>query len=271
MRFLWLFVALSLSGIGVRPALACGQDSDCVIGDRHYRIYMPAREPADERVGAIVFAHGFGGSAKGTLRNQSLLQIADDLGVAIVAVQSAAKDWSIPGAPSEVTLDDVDELAYFDAAIKDMTTRFPIDPNRLVASGFSAGGMMVWNLACYRSHQFAAFIPIAGTFWRGAPSDCATPPKSIVHIHGDDDKIVPLKGRKVMDTHQGDVAQTLEMYARFGAFDVATDSIEGDLKCRNRRNSDGLLLSFCQFSGGHSFKAQHLRSAWQMLQKTGTL
>jgi len=88
----------------------------------------------------------------------------------------------------------------------------------MMATGFSAGGMMVWNLVCDRSTLFAGFAPIAGTFWEPMPTSCAAPPASVVHIHGTSDKTVPLLGRPIAGTHQGQVPTALEMYARHGDF-----------------------------------------------------
>ena len=257
-----ILVAASLSLLLPEVGFACGADSDCFIGDRHYRVRMPEGYQEGTEIGAIVFAHGFGGSAQGIMRNESMTDLANDLNIAIIATKSAAKDWSIPGAPSAVTFEDVDELAYFDDVIASAAENFPIDPNRLMMTGFSAGGMMVWNLACFRSNQFAAFAPMAGTFWQPEPTSCDTPPANIMHMHGNTDTIVPLQGRDVLDTHQGDVAEVIDMYRRYGGYQQ-TGSLEiGPLSCETSRNSEGQMLDFCLFEGGHSFKADYVRYAW---------
>ena len=161
-----LFLVALLAGGG---AQACGPDSDCEIGDRNYRIYLPEGFGADGPGGAIVYSHGYKGSSKGTMRNQSLRRVADELGVALIAGNDAGDDWSLPGAPSPNYKPEIDEIAYYRAVIADATTRFPIDPDRLLATGFSAGGMMTWNLACDAGDLFAGFAPIAGTFWAPVP------------------------------------------------------------------------------------------------------
>ncbi len=266
-----LAIATVSQFVASSPVVACGADTDCHIGDRHYRVRMPVDHAVDERIGAIVFAHGFGGSASGILRNRRMIELADELGVAIIATKSAAKDWSIPGAPSAVTQEGVDELAYFDTVIRDATEKFLIDENRLMMSGFSAGAMMVWNLACYRSDMFAAFAPIAGTFWRPEPLACDTPPASIVHIHGESDKTVPLEGRPVLDTHQGNVATVIDWYSDYGSYAPTAPFEVADLRCKNSRNAAGRILGFCLFSGGHSFNPDHVGEAWKMFEISGQL
>ncbi|MEP3276291.1 MAG: prolyl oligopeptidase family serine peptidase [Stappiaceae bacterium] len=251
-------------------AHACGPDTDCQIGDRYYRIRMPEGHDGVTRVGAIVFAHGYKGSAKGTMRNKSLAKVASELGVAFIATKSAGPDWSIPGAPSQSVIAGADELAYFDRVIEDAEKRFPIDRERLMATGFSAGGMMVWNLACHRPESFAAFLPMAGTFWEPVPETCEKPVADIMHFHGDADKIVPQSGRNIADTRQGSVPDALKMYAEFGEFGPAQKMTMADMVCEEQTSPEGSLLRFCEFSGGHSFRSNYVKAAWQDFEKAGS-
>ena len=253
------------------PVSACGPDSDCVIGDRFYRIRMPESHNGSTHIGAIIFAHGYRGSAQSVMRNESLAKVASRLGVALVAVKSSGDDWSIPGAPSGSQVAGADELAYFDAVRADMTSRFPIDADRLMVTGFSAGGMMVWNLICHRSGDFAAFAPIAGTFWEPVPKSCEGPTANIVHLHGTADRIVPLEGRPIQDTKQGAVREALSMYARFGGFVSGDRRTLAGLDCQDWGASSGALMRFCTFEGGHSFRSLFVETLWQMFEDAGVL
>ncbi len=205
------------------------------------------------------------------MRNGSLRRLADELGAALIAVQSEGPGWDLPNGPSTLDSDGSAEFAYFDAVLDDVADRFPIDRDRVVATGFSAGGMMVWNLACARPEKFAGFIPIAGTFWKAPPARCVPPAASVIHIHGDSDRIVPLLGREIGPTKQGEVPATLDMYERFGSFGPAARRRHADLSCEERSNPKGDLLAFCLFPGGHSFRTEDLLYGWQQLKKAGQL
>ncbi len=252
-------------------ALACGSGTNCEIGDRHYRIRMPDGHDGISKVGAIIYAHGYRGSAKGMMKNKSMTKLASELGVALVATKSFADDWRIPGVPRNRDTNGELELIYYDTLVEDITSRFPIDRKRLMSTGFSAGGMMVWNLICHRSELFAAFVPMSGTFWRPEPTTCTSPPASVIHIHGDADPVVPLMGRPIADTHQGKVPTVLKMYAEYGNYRFAGEEAIGELKCRNTRNSNGDILNMCLFPGGHSFKTEFVRQAWKKLEAAGKL
>ena len=89
-------------------------------------------------------------------------------------------------------------------------------------------------MACTSHVVVAGYAPLSGTLWYPMSDNCPTANTSLMHFHGDRDKIVPLGVRPISQHHQGDVAT----------------------------NVNGKTLSFCQFSAGHSFKADHLRYAW---------
>ncbi|MEM8653967.1 MAG: PHB depolymerase family esterase [Pseudomonadota bacterium] len=263
------FTALCAAAFLAIPALACGPDTDCQLGDRHYRIALPDGQDGAAPIGAIVFAHGYRGSARGTMRNANLRAAVADMGLALVAVKSAGDDWDLPGAPSDMDSTGAAEMAYFEAVVTDVTARFNIDPDRIMMAGFSAGGMVTWEVACQRPDLFAGFAPFSGTFWQGPPEACAAP-TSIIHFHGTADRIVPLAGRPIGETKQGDMAQVLAMYRAQGGFG-AIDRVGPleDVACQRQSNDAGDLLEFCTFPGGHTFRRSFLSYAWDRLSAVG--
>jgi len=247
-------------------AQACGADSDCMLGDRSYRISLPE---GGALAGAVIWAHGYGGSAEGAMRNGSLRRMLHDQGLALIAVQGIGGSWDLPYGPRTYGSTGAAEFAYFEAVIADAQAQFGIDPARLVASGFSAGGMMVWNLACARPDMFAGFVPFSGTFWLRPPDVCATPAASLVHIHGDADSTVPLDGRAIGPTHQGKVSDALAMYAALGDFGPVQHHNTAALRCAQQTNGAGDILEFCLFEGGHSFGTEYLDYALTRLRVAG--
>ncbi|MGC1497121.1 MAG: prolyl oligopeptidase family serine peptidase [Sulfitobacter sp.] len=271
MHLIRLIAAILLFQFPVSAAHACGSDENCTVGDRFYRISMPEGHDGTTPVGALVWSHGYRGSANGVMRNGSLRRMVSDAGLALIAAQGVNGTWDLPYGPRTFNSTGASEFAYFDAVLDDATTRFPIDQSRIITSGFSAGGMMVWNLACTHPDRFAGFIPMSGTFWLKPPASCAAPVSSIVHIHGDADSTVPLTGRAIGETKQGEVADALNMYAKFGAFGHAKASTSGNLRCEDRSNAKGEILEFCLFPGGHSFRTEYLRYGINRLKGAGQI
>lgn len=264
--------------MAIPPAQACGPDSDCRLdGGRSYRIALPdgaAPERAGEgTVGAILYAHGYKGTAAGSMGNSGLRDLARSLGVALIAANADGDDWPLPNSPSvlrgETTADLDGTYDYFEAVLADAADRFGIDRAHVMISGFSAGGMMVWWLACERPTLAAGFAPVSGTFWAPVPEDCPAEPANLFHTHGSADPVVPMGGRRIGPAKQGAVRQAIAMYRAAGGYRFTRRFEQGDLRCERWRNPQGKLLEFCLHDDGHRLDPEHLRHAWQVLEKRG--
>ncbi len=142
-------------------AQACGADSDCEVGDRSYRVSMSEDKGP---VGALIWAHGYRGSAAGVMRNGSLRRMVHDQGLALIALQGVGDLWDLPNGPRTPDSTGAVEFDYIDAVIADAQVQFGIDTNELVASGFSAGG-------CWSGTSPArGLIPLQGSYPMQAPS-----------------------------------------------------------------------------------------------------
>lgn len=265
MRLILTLVFMLLAPV----AQACGSDSDCMVGDRSYRISLP--EGVDAPVGAVIWAHGYRGTAAGVMRNGSLRKMVHAEGLVLIALQGVDGTWDLPNGPRTPDSTGAAEFDYVAAVIADASAQFGVDRTRLVASGFSAGGMLVWNLACARPDLFVGFVPYAGTFWREPQRDCAAPAKSLIHIHGDADSTVPLDGRAIGPTRQGKVSEAMAMYSDLGGFGAGVQVDAPALRCSQQVNSSGDMLAFCLFEGGHSFRTEYLAFALARLRLSGRL
>lgn len=263
--FLTLVLMGALSAALITHAQACGRDTDCKIGDRSYRIALPEPGAAGAPKGAVVFVHGYRGTAARVMGNQSLTALASKLGVAFVAAQAAGPEWNIPNIPSDDALEGVDELAYFDALAEDLADRFAIERSRVVVAGFSSGAMMVWHLACFRGDSFAGFVPMSGTFWEPIPETCPTIPANLIHYHGTNDPVVPLQGHQIKDAHQGDVRQAVALFGGLGNYQPAGSSDADDLDCTRQTDPAGRILELCLFPGKHEFRSRHLARALKII------
>ena len=251
-----------------QTADACGVETDCPVDGGFYRIDMPDAGPT----GAILFAHGYRGTANGTMRNARFRQMATDQGLAFVALDAGAgDDWQLPNAPGQNASDGQANFNYVAAVIDDLKTKYGFDNDRIMITGFSAGGMLVWNLACARPDLAGGFAPVSGTFWLEPPETCTTPAASIIHMHGDSDRTVPIAGRVSGNTRQGDVTESLAFYQDLGGFTDSYDREGPGLSCNGTRNAAGDILEFCGFAGGHSFNRNYVSDAWAQFIAAGQI
>ncbi|GHB23869.1 hypothetical protein GCM10007094_09780 [Pseudovibrio japonicus] len=245
---------------------SCGVSSPCEVESGQYYVALPDSPADDEPIGAIIYLHGWKGKADQTVQNHALRSLADDLGVALIVPQGVGGSWSYPGSPSQ----DRDEFKFFDELVDDISERFPIDRDKIMLSGFSMGGSMVWNLACYQGENYAGFAPIAGAFWDPIPAACPSPLTNLYHTHGIDDKTVPMVGRAIgANWRQSDVFDSLDVWKRqAGLYGITPTSITaGDLQC-DVWSAHGEKLELCLHDGGHSMKANWIRRAWLDLANT---
>lgn len=264
----WLLAGLvGIAGLASLPALACGGKEPCLVEGGDYRIVLPAGASRDAPVGAIVYFHGHRGSADAVVANKSFLRVAKTLGVALLAPNGRHNTWAFPNAPSRHR----DEIAFVDRVLDDALQRFPLDPDRLVATGFSIGGTMSWYLACYRGERFAGFAPIAGAFWRPHPESCPSRPPVITHVHGTADKVVPMTGRPIGNrAHQGDVRQGIAFWRnRRGCSVPSATPMEtysnGRLQCERSPACGGGQVELCLHDGGHSIRAEWVERGWRQI------
>lgn len=70
---------------------------------------------------------------------------------------------------------------------------------------------MTSYVACFAPKTFAAYAPIAGSFWRPHPTACQGPVR-LLHTHGTADKTVPLTGRQIVPGFmQGNVFEAMQI------------------------------------------------------------
>jgi len=261
-------IAMSLAaGLWCQAAQAgCGEAPEaCQIEDGSYHIVLPA-EAADRADGtpSLMFLHGWGASAEGTLGMRGMVEAALARGYAVIAPDGTPREgrtgrsWGfMPDRPGPR-----DEIAFLQAVRDNAVARHGLDGDRMVLGGFSIGGSMVSYLACAEPSSFAAYVPVAGAFWHPLPEDCAGP-VHLFHTHGWTDGVVPLEGRVLGEAEspydesvlaQADVWQAMQIWrAASGCRQNANGySQTGIFWRRSWHCESGARLDFALFDGGHA-------------------
>lgn len=235
----------------------CGADAGaCKIPGGTYHIVLP--EGAKAPIPAILLLHGYGGEGLGTIRNKPMVSLMLGRGYAVIAPDGqprgngAGRTWDFhPDRPATR-----DETAFLTAVADDATARFSLQRDRMLLAGFSIGGSMTSYVACATPDAFAAYAPVAGSFWRPHPSSCAGPVR-LFHTHGKADQTVPLVGREVMPGFvQGNVFDAMQIWRNANACptpDPDTTRTLGIYSIQDwTRCTPEASLSFALHEGGHS-------------------
>ncbi len=207
-----LFAAWS----GSATAQDCGAPgSPCQTESGVYNAVLPDDASDSVRLPAFLHLHGLGGSGDKVVGNKRFARAITGQGYMLIAptglrwAGGGPTDWSVrDGSPAER-----DEEAFILEVIADAERRFDLDRKRIILSGFSRGGSMVWDLACHAPQHFAAFAPGGGGFWRPLPRQCKSPVR-LFHVHGWKDRVVPLEGRKIPEKpiHQGNLFAGIQIF-----------------------------------------------------------
>lgn len=230
-----------------------------------YRAITPPGWDGRTPLPMVLYLHGYNQSSEDVIGDADLVDAVTGSGALLVAPDGLGRTWSHVGSPSQAR----DDLAFLHAVVADARSRWPVDGTRIVAAGFSQGGSMVWDLACHAAAGFAAFLPVSGDFWLPYPARCETGPVNLRHIHGMNDRTVPMGGRPIRGGRfaQGDIGKSLAILQQTDRCGSEADRSEqqGELKCWIWSScASGKRLELCLHGDGHEIKGQWLSEgiAW---------
>ena len=259
-RWVGLFLALALVGAGAHAQDCGGPDQPCLVPLGAYHARAPGLPADGERLPAIVHFHGAGASGAAVIGDAALVEPMLARGYVVIAPTGLTRPGRTGGSWSFGTRPPLrDELAFIREVLTDAEARFHIDRGRVLLTGFSVGGSLVWYLACAAPRDFAAFAPVAGGFWQPLPETCAGPVK-LLHTHGWRDRTVPLEGRPLRPgLEQGDIFAGLQVWRSVnGCAGLRADIFATDASFWRRTWTDcapGTALELILHPGGHEVPA----------------
>lgn len=230
--------------------LPCGADERCGVDDGDYLAWAPDGWNGRDTLPVIVRFHGHGGTPDGGSVNP-LRDAADAAGALLLLPEGEANTWNVTGIEG-FSATQRDELAFMDDVLADASERFPLDPDRRLATGFSQGTSVAVLLACERPEDWPAAYAMSGTFWDPQPSACLAP-APIRHVHGDTDRTWPRSGRPIGPATQGDVDESLALWRQTNGCGVETETFEdGPLQCTRWTDCTGAPVEDCRHGEGHT-------------------
>lgn len=249
----------TLAALSFAPNITLAQDCGsadvpCYVADGTYHMTSP---DTDTPNGIVVHLHGGGGTGKGLL-NSGLAKAADERGYVFVAPNGEHPDsrftrnWSVRADTMTFARDDIEFLTDVLADVRDRAN-LPDAP--VLLAGFSRGGSMAWDVACFAPDFATAYAPMAGAFWDTLPTECEAPVQ-LFHTHGWNDRTVPLEGRSLREgtVIQGDVWASLKILRETNGCvnrQPETNSFSGDYWLRHWTDCEEGRIDLLLHQGGH--------------------
>jgi predicted esterase len=164
-----------------RHALKIGEGRDGLL-------YVPRGYRPDKPAPLVVMLHGARGQARISDTTQ---QLADELGVVVLAPDSRRGTWDIVAGRFGP------DVVFIDAALAHTFARVAVDRRRLAIGGFSDGASAALSLGTVNGDLFAAIIAFSPGFV--APGERRGFPRIFIS-HGRSDEVLPINqtGRRVV-------------------------------------------------------------------------
>lgn len=217
---------------------------------RSYRIYIPAINDGIKKVPLVFNLHGLRSNAMEQELYGDFRAIADTANFIIVSANGSNVIFTINGWNTFNTIGTgADDLGFISQLLDTVNVKYPINKNKVYATGMSNGGFMSYELACFLSHRVAAIASVTGSMTEERRIKCdakhATP---IMQIHGTADNTVGYDGTNFLSgspsfTH---IDSLMQYWVKFNS--CGTSAIKTTLP--NISTTDGCTAEHYVWSGG---------------------
>jgi polyhydroxybutyrate depolymerase len=183
---------------------------------REYIVHIPSTFDKTMKHPLVFIFHG-GGTAKNSIAFFGMNPVADTAGFIAVYPNGLNKGWNDGRKVRKHTHDDV---GFIRQLLQQLTMDYPVDDQRIFATGISNGGFFSFALALHLSDKFRAIAPVCASIPRDIFEHYnPARPVSILLINGTQDPLVPYDGGKVGGKllNRGQCASVDETIAKFVA------------------------------------------------------
>lgn len=232
--------------------------------DRSYLVDLPPRYASRGPLPVVLDFHGGGGSPSGARTQTGFSTLGAKAGAIVVYPAGSGRfsderllTWNTGSCCGYAESANIDEAAFIRALLDTLERTYPIDRNRVFATGLSNGGMMSYLVACRLADRIAAIAVVSGEL----SMDCnPSRPVSVLIIHGTADENLPYNGgagRKALDKHEvRPVSFAVDSWKKFDRCPDAalTSAHDGVTHSSWSPCADGTAVELYKIeSGGHAW------------------
>ena len=214
---------------------------------RTYVVHVPKGRDPKSPLPVVLALHGATMNGPMMAWFSGLNRKADEAGFLAVYPNGTGTHSSYfwNGGTGPAAQNNVDDVAFIDALLDELSRTYTVDARRVYATGMSNGAIMAYRLAAELSDRIAAVAPVAGSL-----SDEPCPPKrpvSILHFHGTKDEFIPFTGGKgaksIFGTDYRPVVDSIRAW-------VVANGCDETPKIEVLADDDGMRVTRSTYSGG---------------------
>jgi polyhydroxybutyrate depolymerase len=169
---------------------------DVTVGGRvrSFILHVPPQAATASRPLILVY-HGAEDSDESTVKGTDFEQVANQYGELVAFLQGYDDTWNEGAGHTPAEQAHVNDVAFTTAAIAKIETLVTFDHQRIAASGFSNGALMVEDLGCHLAATLALIVPVEGELPSSVSATCAlAAPLEVYEIHATADPVIPYGG-----------------------------------------------------------------------------
>ncbi len=178
-------------------------------GDRATFVTLPAGYSKGVAAPLLIDLHGYISNSL-THEKFAKMDIAAQKRGVIYAAPDGLKDsqgfefWNASNACCNFNSNPVDDVAFIQSLIDEISSKASVDPRRIYVFGHSNGHFMTYKFACSNPQTVAAIAGLAGAMDSDPASCGARTPVSVLHIHGTADATINYSGGSIFgDAYTG--------------------------------------------------------------------
>ena len=162
---------------------------------RPYRFHVPVRYEPGKPTPLVILLHGYSASGESQDSYFQLTTLSDERTFLYAApdgtLDSAGERfWNVTDACCNFAGKPIDDVAYLNAVIDDVQSKYTVDSKRIFLIGHSNGGFMAHRFACDQADRIAGIATLAGAQWKDASRCQPTQRPAVLALHGTLDNII---------------------------------------------------------------------------------
>jgi len=187
-------------------------------GDRATFVTLPVGYSRDVPAPLLIDLHGYMSTSLNHEKFAKMDVAAQARGV-IYAAPDGQPDsqgyqfWNASKACCNFNNNPVDDAAFIQSLIDEISSKASVDPKRIYVFGHSNGHFMTYKFACSHPETVAAVAGLAGAMDIDPASCGATTQVSVLHIHGTDDATINYSGGSIFSNVYTGAEQSAKRWA----------------------------------------------------------
>ncbi len=194
-------------------------DSTSIIigADRPTELFLPSPDNSKELTGILINLHGYSGDSISQTNYTFLKESALAAGLAYIAPDglkdgSGNRYWNASNACCDFAKTGVNDVAYIDGLIDEISKGYNLDKSRIYLFGHSNGHFMSYQYLCTSKNTVAAIAGLAGSM-DSSPEQCSGKSANVLHIHGDADATISYVGGAIFSQRYPSVDEVMQRWS----------------------------------------------------------